>query len=270
MSIAAVAALATLGPYEWKRDRRAAALALLLLSVVILLCMSVWWTAKGQPPIALAVILSALVAAVWLGVVLWREHKFEDLLPSWLNQKFPDAAMFEDDGVQWTLVRGAAPPEVPELLVHLQNNIEAPRTVELRLRDEFGFFLRSGALRLPGPSVVELAPRAHAIVALPFRWDPGQRAKKVRLYCFVSAKGPLAPRNRRKRAEPGPRPVARWAAVLAPLTGFIVTRRGGVYLMFERPAQPALPRGPLLARVDLLERPVLVPTRAPGVPVYRV
>jgi hypothetical protein len=261
-SLAAIVALGTLLPHEWKRDRRAAAALLLVVAMLVLMVSATSWVIAGRAMVALGIAICALLSVSYLALVLWREYSLVDLLPSWLDQQFPGSAMFEDDGVQWTLDRSTAPDEAPLVQVHLQNNIEATRTVELRLLDESGFAMRSGALLLPRTFALELTARAHATIVLPFRWHPQHTAKKVRLYCFVSAKGPAAPRNRRLRAQPGPRPTPKWLVVLGPLGGHIVTRRGGVHLVLERPARPAPPTGPLLGRAILLERPALVPLRA--------
>jgi len=262
-SLAAMTALAVLLPFEWRRDRRAAATFLLAVSTVLLAVGGSAWAIGDGGAVALAGAFVALAFASWFGSVLWREYRFKDLLPSWLDEQLPGAPMFEDDGVQWTFRRSESPDEAPEVQVHLQNNIEAPRTVSLRLKDESGFAMRSGALLLPGTLDVQLPPRAHAIVSLPFRWHPRHTAKKVQLYCFVNASGPPAPRNRRRLGPPGPRPTPTWLVVLGPLAGHFTLNRGGVHVAVERPARPEPPTGPLLGRVELLEQPALV-LRAPS------
>lgn len=259
-SLAALLALALLLPQEWQRDRRAAAVFLFGVSFVVMTSAGTSWVIGDErKTVALAVGLIALLSTVAFGVFWWREYRFVDLLPSWLDGTFPEASMFEEDGVQWAFGRGVGPDEAPDVQFHLQNNVDAARTVELRLLEESGVLSRSGALLLPAPFAVELPPRAHATVTLPLAWAPLHKAKKVQLYFFVDARGAAAPRNRRQRGPRGPRPTSKWIVVLGPLAGHFTLQRGGIHLVLQRPAQPAPPAGPLQGRLELLERPALVP-----------
>jgi hypothetical protein len=199
--------------------------------------------------VALGLTLLFVGACAGFARVLWQEHKFQDLLPSWLDEHFRDGPMFEDDGVQWVFARGNGPETAPDVEVFLQNNIDAVRIVEVTLRDEAGFLLRQGALVVPDLPEIELQPRARATATIPCRWEPSRNSKKVRLYCVLRAKGPPGPRNRKQRASAGPVPTPKWLAFLAPLGGVFIWRRGGVFLTLYRPASVEPSSVPVVANV---------------------
>jgi hypothetical protein len=225
--------LGLLYPYEWRRDRRAAAMfGFVIVATGLVIAVSVA-VQMGASPVVVGAAVASFMSALGLGRVIWQEYRFEDRLPSWLDERFPDALAFEDDGVQWLVE--AADTNPIRVHVFLQNNVDAVRCVSVRLKDESGFALRSGALSLPEVSAIELPPRARATLTVSCRWNSANTSGKARLYCFVRASGPPGPRNRRQRKTPGPKPIPTWLVLLGPLGGIFIWRRGGVFLTLVRP-----------------------------------
>ena len=241
--------------YEWARDRRAAAMyGFFFTAATSIACASVVAMFVGSAQwIAAAAGVCALGAAAWLGVVLWRERRLDDLLPDWLLAEFPDGPIFEDDGVQWCVQsEGSDLSEGVTVRVYLQNNIEATREVNIRLRDESGMLSRSGRITCSRIDPLRLPARAHAIVRVSVSAASKHRIKALRLYTSVDASGPPARRNRRLRAEPGPRPTPKWLVVLGPLAGAFTLSRGGVFLSLTASGGSVVPRGLATAEVTLV------------------
>jgi hypothetical protein len=225
--------IAVILPRAWARDRNAAGMFLgAMLSLPLFVGGATVALFDGAARVkALGLFTATLLAVGFLGRVLWEERHLVDLLPHWLLAKFSRDAIFEDDGVQWAIQRTGADVGLgASVVVYLQNNIDAQRDVTLRLRDESGFWLRSGRITFPIAEPVVLPPRAHAVVTIPLIPTTDRALGKVRVYVMLDAGGPAGPRNRGWRAPTGPRPLSKWLVALGPLGGVFIWRRGGVFV----------------------------------------
>jgi len=221
---------------EWTRDRYVTAVFLLVM--LSLPCFAMLATAVlfSGPARLTALIVCAvlLVPVLFLARVVWQERHLVDLLPNWLLTRFARKDIFEDDGVAWTLEHsGTDVAEGCHISIYLQNNIEAERTVHLRLWDESGFWQRPGKIRFPELRPITLLPRAHAIITVSVAPATDEVLKKIRIYAALDAHGAAAARNRGWRARPGPRPISKLLVVLGPIAGEIIRERGGVFLAVE-------------------------------------
>jgi len=221
---------------EWTRDRYVTAVFLLVmlsLPCFAMLATAVLFTGSARLT-ALIACAMLLVPVLCLVHVVWNKRHLVDLLPNWLLTRFAREDIFEDDGVAWALEHsGNDVAKGCHISVYLQNNIEAERTVYLRVWDESGFWLRPGKIRIPDLSPVTLLPRAHAVITLIVVPATNEVRKKIRIYAAVDAHGAAATRNRGWRARPGPRPISKWLVVLGPIAGELIRERGGVFLTVE-------------------------------------
>jgi hypothetical protein len=225
--------IGTLGWYEWRRDRRTAAMFWMVWTATTVFASgAVMGMFSGATVWIAAIVLSvALGLSGWLGLVLWREARFKELRPDWLGSQFHSGALFEDDGLEWALsCDGSDLSRGTTLKIYLQNNVEAERLVQLRLRDEHGPLSRRGKLLFSKTAPVALVAGAHAVVSVSVAAKDERPIEGVKLFVEVEAKGPTAPRNRRRRSHPGPRRVPRWMVLIGPLVGLLVLRRGGVFV----------------------------------------
>ncbi len=222
---------APLTHYEWRRSRRSMAMFSIVLLVIPLVSAAgvvVLFDDESRLP-ALLVVLSLFALLAFLITVLWREFRFEDRIPNHLLGRFLEEDNHEDDGVQWVVEctgNDAATPLVAVL--HLQNNIDAERTVTLAFRPETPFAGGRRSIRFAALDPVVLPAAAEATVHVPFVAAETRPRKKIDVYVCVSAKGPAGPRNRRQRVGPGPRPYSRWLVFFALFAGKFLFSRGGL------------------------------------------
>jgi hypothetical protein len=218
---------------EWRRDRRDSAVVLLaLLALPFFASGAVVALFDGAVRLkALGVTLLCAGLGAFLGIALWRELHRVDGLPHNLAARFPADSVFEDDGVEWALE--ALNDDVAErsfVRIQLQNNVDAERIVTLRLRDELPKSGRRGTLRFGRLEPIRLPAAADATVFVPVVANERTARDAIRVYAELNATGPSGPRNRRKRADSGPRPLSRIWVVLGALTGHWIFKRGGVFI----------------------------------------
>mgnify|MGYP000983693301 CR=1 FL=1 len=236
VAVGALAVVVLLGWYEWRRERRAAAMFWLFWSgTTLLVCAAIIALMSGSVVWQAAMVLGAsAVVTLWLARVLWQETRLRDLLPDWISTQVGAGQFFEDDGVQWAMRAENTDLSKGVLLqILLQNNLEVERRVRIRLRDEAGWLSSSGHLAMSKLEPVTLPPRGQGSLRVELRAKGAKPLQGVRVYASVDATGPAGARNRRRRASPGARPISRWLVLLAPFVGHIVFKRGGVYLTLE-------------------------------------
>lgn len=216
--------------HQWRRNRRAMAMYLLVLLVIPLVsAIGVMTFHEEALGAALSVVVVSTFCVLVLVRALWLEYHVDDRLPNHISEQFLDEETFEDDGVQWAVQCTGNDAATPlHAIVHLQNNIDAHRTVTIRVRAETPFVGGSGTLRIAPIAPVQLPPAAEATVTVPFVASETKPRKRIDAYVSVSAKGPPGERNRRQRVGPGPRPIPRWLVVLSPLAGHFIFQRGGM------------------------------------------
>jgi hypothetical protein len=243
----AAALIAAVLPRAWRRERERTAQLLAVVFFLPVLTAAVTAALVEGPDRwkAIAVLVVGLGIEAPLALVLYREWRLPEQVPGWLITKFARENLFEDDGVEWAtqpvgvdVAKGAA------LRIYLQNNIDAEREVSLTLRDEAGWLCRSGTILFPPIDRVRLSPRAHAVVTVPLFAATARAFKGVRIYVLIDVRGEPGARNRRRIAGAGPRPIAKWIAVLGIFAGTIVWRRGGLFVAVSSSgcAQPGVVR----------------------------
>src|SRR5690606_15605439 len=133
-----------------------------------------------------------------------------------LSERFLDDDNFEDHGVQWVVQCDGHDAATPlNAIIHLQNNIDADRVVKIRFDVQTPYAGGSKTLRFSPIEAVALPAAAEATITIPFIASETKPRKKIDAYVYVSVSGPSGVRNRRQRANAGPRPSSRWLAVFA-------------------------------------------------------
>ena len=193
----------------------------------------------------------------WSVARLLREHYAKGELPNWLLEHFHRSAVFEIDGVQWTLTQG------PERLggdnwvrVFLQNTVAAERVVTIAFEDVTGLRRQRGSLLIPAVAPVTLGPGEVGSLHVPVAIGP-QPAHTTDLYISVTARGPVGRRLRPFRARAASERTRRWLQLLALLAGHVVWG-GGVRFRFHNPHHhPNVHGAPADATWEAIDLPVL-------------
>ncbi len=254
--------------YERRRDSLALALyAACVLPFVALVAGIIWRQADAGPSqIAVATLAVSVAGFVACVAFVIRERRKTDVVPNVLLQRVSPASVFESEGVQWAFAQGSSDLRRPSTIqVLLQNCIDAPRRVRIRLTEESGTLRRRGGVRLPPIGDVELA--AGEVVAVTVPVSAGARESRcVDVYIELRASGPAGERLRVFRGRIASTRVSVVMQILGAFAGYFLWG-GGVSVSFAN-TEPVADDHPLTAptRETLWSMPPrdLLPPTSPG------